>query len=135
MAKLTQEAKEFIRKNKDLSNRALKDSLLLNFGIVISHAAIGRYKRKYLETLETSRSIQQIETPPKQRKKTIPSTKSLPKAKQIIDFNAFMEKLDKSTSFSAKLLKEKLNVRGRNRKINQDRVIRIIRYTLDIIKE
>jgi len=50
-------------------------------------------------------------------------------------FNLFMKKLDESNSYASKHLKEKINVKGKYRKINKERVIRIIRDTLDVILE
>ncbi len=53
----------------------------------------------------------------------------------IADFNTFMEKLEKSNSASSKHLKEKINVRGKHRSINKERIIRVIRDIIDTMKE
>lgn len=113
--KLTEKAKEYIKKNAMNSNRWLKDSLKHKFGIDISHVAIGRFKKQYLETIVGN--------------KTETYQKAIP------GFPEFMKKLELSDSYSAKRLKEKLNVQGKSRQINLDRVLRIIQYTLDIVKE
>ena len=53
----------------------------------------------------------------------------------ITDMNAFMKKLEASDSFSSKHLKEKINVKGKWKKVNKERVIRVIQDTLNIINE
>jgi len=62
-----------------------------------------------------------------------PPTK--PRKTKIPNFNTFMEKLDNSESASSKHLKEKLNVKGKHRSINKERVFRIIRDVIDTLKE
>jgi len=62
-----------------------------------------------------------------------PPTK--PRKAKIPDFNTFMVKLDKSDSASSKHLKEKMNVKGKHRSINKERVFRIIRDVIDTLKE
>lgn len=50
MAKLTPEIKKFIEINSNLSNRDLAGVIEVSFSTKITHAAIGRYKKKYLES-------------------------------------------------------------------------------------
>jgi len=60
-----------------------------------------------------------------------------PKTPKIekLDFNSFMAKLEKSNSYASQHLKEKINVKGKHKAINKERVIRIIRDVLDIANE
>lgn len=144
MPRLTQEAKDCINTLKDvMSNRQLRDYLEEhNYG-KYSQAAVGRQKKKMIEslkyvetservsdTLDTSETIQTLEkkdpTPAKPRKKRTP---------QVLNFNDFMLKLDTSNSFTAKHLKQLITVKGRHSRGNKERVIRIIRDVLDLIEE
>lgn len=54
---------------------------------------------------------------------------------KLLSVNHFMIKLKQSNSFAAKHLKEKLAVKGKHRHINKERVIRIIRDTIDITND
>lgn len=128
MAKLTQEAKEFIKKNMEFSNRALKDSLLEEFGIEISHAAIGRYKLKVKsESMDTFMDTKKFPDKPK----PIDAKEFL----REYSFGQFMTKLKMSDSYPARHLKGLLEVKGKYRSQNKEKVIRIIRDVLDVYKE
>ncbi len=120
-----------------MSNRELRDWLIENNVGKYSHAAIGRYKNKISDTSDTSKTIQNLNDPEKivvKKQKLDPI--EYPKINPgIPTFSQFMNKMEKSDSWGAKLLKEKLNVEGKYKKINQDRIIRIIQYTLDILQE
>lgn len=71
----------------------------------------------------------------KMKLKTQARPKIITQKINIPDFNLFMEKLNTSNSYSAQHLKEKLFVRGKFKGVNKERVIRVIRDVIDIIKE
>lgn len=135
--KLTKEAQELIIKNKDLSNRQLQLILATRLGIKTSHVAIGTFKKKHLsitfpsvkEVAEFTRKITKGPDLPKISRK-------VPKPKKTnMSFSEFMAKLDTSDCFAAHQLREKLAVKGKSRKINVDRILRIIQYTIDVMQE
>ncbi len=148
MPRLTPEAKDCINTLKDtLSNRGLADYLEEhNYG-KYSQAAVGRYKKKMLDTLDTPEKIQVLEEFDRARELSEigkgsegliweePKPPRKKRAPKILSFNQFMEKLEGSDSFTSKHLKEKLNAKGKYAKINKERYIRIIRDTLDVLEE
>lgn len=126
MTKLTDEAKKYIQQYHYNSQRVLAEQLYVLYGIKITHAAVGRYKKQYLQTLEK---------PIPDATQTITNAKSWEFSREKLTFSEFMTKLKKSHSYSANLLRQKLKVKGRHKQINQDRILRIIQYTIDILQE
>jgi hypothetical protein len=162
MPRLSDQAKESIRiLATTFSNRELKDHITKVLDETYSHAAIGRYKKKYLESIQEEKESQDVDTSEQalELKNDHPEIISIPSRRDdqefIVDplpplpkfenylltnfeglkFNNFMEKLESSESYAGKHLMEKLNVKGRNKAINKERVIRIIRDVLDVIAE
>lgn len=157
MPRITQEAKDCINTLKDvMSNRQLRDYLEEKGYGKYSQGAVGRQKKKMIEhlenfetaermsdTLDTSEKIRVLEESEFDRVKSISDLgkdapdiwEESPTLNKLLSFNEFMEKLENSMSYSSQHLKEKLNVGGKNRKINKERVIRIIRDVLDILQE
>lgn len=109
MTLITAEIGEFILRFPDSSAKQLSTQISNKFKIEINRETIRRFinnpKRHYLPT------------------------------KEISTFEQFMKKLESSNCESAKLLKEKLNLSGKYKKVNQDRIYRIIQYTLNILQE
>lgn len=156
MPRLTDEAKDCINTLKDvMSNRQLRDYLEEKGYGKYSQGAVGRQKKKMIEhlenfetaermsdTLDTSENIQTLEDRKEKIVGIVPDPDEMyliPKVERKIhtdlNFNLFMEKLEASSSYTSNHLKEKLNVGGKKRKINKERVIRIIRDVLDVLQE
>lgn len=57
MAKLTPEIKKYIMKNKEKSHRLLSELVWINFGVKVSHVAIGKFLRKKTEKVETLETL------------------------------------------------------------------------------
>lgn len=100
----------------------------------------GHENRKISESLQTLRKnypkskTQKVETNAfPSVKEVVAFTKNITKTK--LTFSEFMAKLERSDSYSAKRLREKLNIRGKHRQINLDRILRIIQYVVDVVQE
>ena len=93
----------------------------------------GSLKKDKPEKARKTETKKQVKTQPV---KTVSKERAprAPKHKKL-DFNSFMAKLEKSNSYASLHLKEKINVRGKHKAINKERVIRIIRDVLDVIYE
>lgn len=85
---------------------------------------------------ETSSSLQTLrKNYPKDKPQNAENSKIWNFTQEKLTFSEFMSKLEKANSFSAKQLREKLQVKGRHKQINQDRILRIIQYTIDVVQE
>ena len=144
---------------QELSTRLGKDKSNLAKVVrkLVSNKEIGYVQGKggrpsIISYLKTSKIPQDTTSIPQDNHKIPQDTTSIPQApikkasKPIVrrkthsrtlipSFNQFMEKAENSNSYSAKHLQEKLFVKGKHRAINKERVIRVIRDVLDIIKE
>lgn len=57
MTKLTKEIKHCIEINSGKSNRQLSTLIEEIYQITVSHVAVGNYKKKYLESMDVSKSV------------------------------------------------------------------------------
>lgn len=161
MPRLTPQAQAFIKKYPEMSSRKLALLIYGNFEEKYSHVAVNDYQRK-LKPSQTPSPVQPAKKdPPKQKlspslqtlRKNYPKektqkveTNAFPSVKEVVaftknisktklTFSEFMEKLQLSPSYAARQLREKLNIRGKHRQINLDRILRIIQYVVDVVQE
>jgi hypothetical protein len=133
MPRLTDKAKKMIEDNLYVSSRKLQVKILDELNEDYSHTGINDFKRLIRQNYiipkgKTSQKPVTIRTETQKTRRPSPKRKKL-------DFNSFMEKLNKSNAYASVHLKEKLDVQGKHKAINKERVIRIIRDVLDIVNE
>lgn len=82
MTKITIEIGKYIEENSKVSNRKLADSIFKEFEIAISQGAVGRYKKKHLEKLDTFEP--KVDTKTDTIMDTIPETEKYPEKEEVI---------------------------------------------------